>query len=125
MIARLNPIIRGWAAYYRTAVSSETFAALDHYLWKLTYKWAKHSHPNKPARWIIRRYLGTFCASHPSRRRRRCGAGRRAVIRAPPQAIAVSGSRGSVMTRFLLSCGPSAARHRRCRLVQRRTGSAR
>jgi RNA-directed DNA polymerase len=60
VIARLNPIIRGWAAYYRTVVSSETFTALDHYLWKLTYKWAKHSHPNKPTRWIIRRYFGTF-----------------------------------------------------------------
>src|SRR5262249_2747147 len=60
VIARLTPIIRGWAAYYRTAVSSETFAALDHYLWKLTYKWAKHSHPNKPTRWVIRRYFGTF-----------------------------------------------------------------
>ena len=60
VIARLNPIIRGWSAYYRTVVSSETFTALDHYLWKLTYKWAKHSHPNKPTRWIIRRYFGTF-----------------------------------------------------------------
>ena len=63
VIARLNPIIRGWSAYYRTAVSSETFTALDHYLWKLTYKWAKHSHPNKPTRWIIRRYFGKFCKS--------------------------------------------------------------
>ena len=60
VIARLNPIVRGWSAYYRTAVSSQTFSALDHYLWKLTYKWAKHSHPNKPTRWIIRRYFGTF-----------------------------------------------------------------
>ena len=40
VIARLNPIIRGWAAYYRTVVSAEVFSALDHYLWKLTYKWA-------------------------------------------------------------------------------------
>jgi len=60
VIARLNPIIRGWAAYYRTVVSSETFNALDHYLWKLTYKWAKHGHPNKPTRWIVRRYFGAF-----------------------------------------------------------------
>ncbi len=29
VIARLNPIIRGWAAYYRTVVSSEVFTALD------------------------------------------------------------------------------------------------
>ena len=67
VIARLNPIIRGWAAYYRTVVSSEMFVALDHYLWKLTYKWAKHSHPNKPKRWIVRRYFGTFNKSRQDR----------------------------------------------------------
>jgi RNA-directed DNA polymerase len=67
VIARLNPIVRGWSAYYRTVVSSQTFTALDHYLWKLTYKWAKHSHPNKPTRWIIRRYFGTFSKSRQDR----------------------------------------------------------
>ena len=67
VIARLNPIVRGWPAYYRTVVSSQTFTALDHYLWKLTYKWAKHSHPDKPARWIIRRYYGTFNKSRQDR----------------------------------------------------------
>lgn len=51
VIARLNPIIRGWSAYYRAVVSSEAFTALDHYLWKLTYKWARYSHPNKPTWW--------------------------------------------------------------------------
>lgn len=34
----LIPIIRGWAAYYRTQVSSEVFSALDDYMWKLLYK---------------------------------------------------------------------------------------
>jgi RNA-directed DNA polymerase len=63
VIARLNPIIRGWSAYYRTVVSSETFTALDYYLWKLTYKWARHSHQNKPTRWVIHRYFGKFCKS--------------------------------------------------------------
>jgi RNA-directed DNA polymerase len=57
---RLNPIIRGWAAYYRTQVSSETFSALDHYLWKLTYKWAIFSHANKPTSWVFARYFGKF-----------------------------------------------------------------
>ena len=40
VIRRLNPIIRGWAAYYRTQVSSQTFKALDQHLWKLTSRWA-------------------------------------------------------------------------------------
>ena len=50
VLARLNPIIRGWAAYYRAAVSSKIFSRLDTYMWRLTYKWAKHSHPNKSKR---------------------------------------------------------------------------
>jgi RNA-directed DNA polymerase len=57
---RLNPIIRGWAAYYRTQVSSATFTALDQYLWKLTYKWATFSHANKPTDWVVHRYFGMF-----------------------------------------------------------------
>ena len=60
VIRRLNPIIRGWAAYYRTQVSSETFGVLDHYLWGLTYKWATFSHANKPTSWVVPRYFGKF-----------------------------------------------------------------
>jgi RNA-directed DNA polymerase len=60
VLARLNPIIRGWAAYYRGAVSSRVFSRLDTYVWKLTYKWAKHSHPNKSKTWAVRRYFGKF-----------------------------------------------------------------
>lgn len=60
VIARLNPIIRGWAAYYRGVVSSELFSALDHHVWLLTYKWARHGHPNKSRKWVARRYFGKF-----------------------------------------------------------------
>jgi RNA-directed DNA polymerase len=60
VLKRLNPIIRGWAAYYRTQVSSETFKALDSYLWRLTLKWAKFSHPTKPTHWVFTRYFGKF-----------------------------------------------------------------
>ncbi len=53
VLARLNPIIRGWAAYYRAVVSSKMFSTLDTYMWRLTYKWAKYSHPNKSKTWIV------------------------------------------------------------------------
>jgi RNA-directed DNA polymerase len=46
VITTLNPVIRGWAAYYRTVVSKEIFSALDHYVWVLTYRWARRAHPN-------------------------------------------------------------------------------
>jgi RNA-directed DNA polymerase len=60
VLAKLVPITRGWAAYYRTVVSSKVFRSLDHYVWKLLYKWAKHSHGNKPGSWIVDRYFGKF-----------------------------------------------------------------
>jgi RNA-directed DNA polymerase len=60
VLQRLNPIIRGWSAYYRTVVSSRAFVKLDDYLWQLTYKWAKRGHQNKPNRWVVHQYFGTF-----------------------------------------------------------------
>ena len=67
VIGRLNPIIRGWANYYRDVVSSRTFSALDDYMWRLTYKWVLFTHPNKPRAWIIPRYFGQFNKSRRDR----------------------------------------------------------
>jgi RNA-directed DNA polymerase len=60
VVARLNPIIRGWAAYYRTVVSKKTFVHLDTHMWKLVMSWAKRRHPNKSSRWVVDRYFGAF-----------------------------------------------------------------
>ncbi|MFK0297557.1 hypothetical protein ACIQU6_44965 [Streptomyces sp. NPDC090442] len=29
-------------------------------MWRLTCKWAKHSHPNKSRNWVVTRYFGQF-----------------------------------------------------------------
>jgi RNA-directed DNA polymerase len=60
VLSRLIPIVRGWAGYYRSAVSSRTFTGLDHHLWTLVYKWASWTHANKPKSWIVARYFGKF-----------------------------------------------------------------
>ena len=60
VLIRLNPIIRGWSAYYRHAVSARVFNELDSHVWKLTYKWANFTHPHKGKRWITSRYFGAF-----------------------------------------------------------------
>jgi RNA-directed DNA polymerase len=60
VLATIVPIVRGWAAYYRCVVSKRVFTTLDDYLWKLTYKWATYSHPDKPKSWIVNRYYGRF-----------------------------------------------------------------
>jgi RNA-directed DNA polymerase len=67
VLATINPITRGWANYYRGVASSRVFAALDSYLWRLTYKWACHRHPDKPKRWVITRYFGRYHKSRQDR----------------------------------------------------------
>jgi RNA-directed DNA polymerase len=44
VLSTVNPIVRGWAAYYRGVAATETFHKLDGHLWRLTYKWATSPH---------------------------------------------------------------------------------
>lgn len=67
VLRKINPIVRGWAAFYRGVVSTETFHKLDRHLWRLTYKWAAFRHCGKSKRWVVTRYFGQF---HPTRRDR-------------------------------------------------------
>jgi RNA-directed DNA polymerase len=41
-------------------VSSDTFKALDDFTWKLIWKWATWTHPDKPKPWIATRYFGRY-----------------------------------------------------------------
>ncbi len=58
VIQRLNPIIRGQANYYRIGVASETFSALDNWMFQRQVRWVNHTHPNKPTHWKKERYWG-------------------------------------------------------------------
>lgn len=58
VLKTLNPIIRGWANYYRTVVSKATFNSLDHWMYGRCVRYAKHMHPLKPWKWIVDRYWG-------------------------------------------------------------------
>lgn len=60
VVRTLNPIIRGWSAYFRIGVSKAAFNALDFYVWQLAYKWAKHEHAHKSRDWVVHRYFGAF-----------------------------------------------------------------
>lgn len=64
LIQRLNPLIKGWATYYRGAVAKEIFADLDHFVWHRTWRWALRRHPQKSRSWVKDRYFGRF---HPRR----------------------------------------------------------
>lgn len=58
VIATLNPILRGWANYYKHGVSAEVFAYFDHRMVQMLIRWAKRRHPSKGPRWVVRRYFG-------------------------------------------------------------------
>ena len=56
IIATLNPLIRGWADYYKTVVSSAAFAHCDEILYAQLMSWALGKHPTRGKRWILNRY---------------------------------------------------------------------
>jgi RNA-directed DNA polymerase len=57
LIGMLNPVIRGWANFYRHVVSQEIYDKIDSAIWKMTWQWAVRRHPNKPLKWIKSKYL--------------------------------------------------------------------
>ena len=52
-------MLQGFSMYHRFAVSKETFAYIEHRLWTMLWKWAKRRHPNKPKKWIVKKYFAT------------------------------------------------------------------
>lgn len=60
VINYLNPILRGWANYYRHAVSARVFSSLDHYIWKAVFNWCRRRHPGKGKRWVVDKYFKTL-----------------------------------------------------------------
>ena len=57
-IALLNPIIRGWANYYRFSDAYHAFSKVDHVLWNQIWRWAlrRHNNNGKGKRWIYNKY---------------------------------------------------------------------
>jgi RNA-directed DNA polymerase len=58
ILNKLNPIIRGWANYFRTGVASEIFDSLDHWMFQKQDRYAKRTHPNKSQEWRYLKYWG-------------------------------------------------------------------
>jgi RNA-directed DNA polymerase len=57
-LRRLNPIIRGWANYFRTVVAKRTFSKLDEWMFHRAVRYARYSHPAKSWKWTSKRYWG-------------------------------------------------------------------
>ena len=60
VIRYLNPILRGWANYYRYGASKQAFSYFDHRIVMMLWRWAKRRHPNKGSKWVKRKYFTTL-----------------------------------------------------------------
>src|SRR5712692_10299280 len=59
LIDQLNPVIHGWALYYRTVVSKKQFATCDHHLVRMLWRKMTRKHPKKGAKWVKEKYWRT------------------------------------------------------------------
>jgi RNA-directed DNA polymerase len=57
LLRQLNPLIRGWANYYRHGAAKRTFDRLDNFVYRQLLRWAKRRHPDKSATWKQRKYF--------------------------------------------------------------------
>ena len=56
LIGKLNPIIRGWANYFRTCSAKQIFDWMSTQLYRKLCRWAAFRHPRKWPSWCYRRY---------------------------------------------------------------------
>ncbi len=57
VIWHLNPVIRGWANYYRHCAAKGTYSYVGHRQWQMLWSWARRRHPTKGLWWIKQRYF--------------------------------------------------------------------
>jgi RNA-directed DNA polymerase len=58
VLKRLNPILRGWANYFRIGVSKKAFKSIDHWMFKRCVRYVKSTHPTKSWKWWRSKYWG-------------------------------------------------------------------
>jgi RNA-directed DNA polymerase len=58
VLRKINPILRGWAAYFRHGVSSRTFSYLGNYAWIRMIRWIRMKQPSLIRKQVRARYYG-------------------------------------------------------------------
>jgi len=60
LLFQLNPLLRGWTAYFRHSASKRTFAYLDHFSWWRVARWLWKKHKRPSWKRLRRRYLRSW-----------------------------------------------------------------
>jgi RNA-directed DNA polymerase len=58
VLRSVNPVLRGWAAYFRYGASKRTFSYLGWYAWWRLLLWIRYKHPHLTWKQLRRRYYG-------------------------------------------------------------------
>jgi RNA-directed DNA polymerase len=59
LLRKINPILRGWTAYFRYAAAKRTFSYLEYYTWWRVVRWLRKKHPTLTWKALRRRYSAT------------------------------------------------------------------
>ncbi len=57
LLRRINPVIRGWCAYFQHGVSKRTFSYVDHFAFWRIVGWLNKRHPKLNKHTVVRRFL--------------------------------------------------------------------
>ncbi|MFI6086046.1 group II intron reverse transcriptase/maturase [Streptomyces sp. NPDC051217] len=57
VLRAVNPVLRGWAAYFRYGVSKKTFSYLGWHAWRRMNLWIRRKHPRMTWKQMRRRYF--------------------------------------------------------------------
>jgi RNA-directed DNA polymerase len=57
LLHQLNPLLRGWTAYFRHGVSKATFGYLRAFVWRRVVNWLRRKHHKRNWAWLRRRHL--------------------------------------------------------------------
>ena len=69
LLRQLNPVLRGWCAYFRHGVSKATFGYLQAFTWRRVTRWIRQRHHRNHVADLYRRFL----TARPGHRRPRTG----------------------------------------------------
>ncbi|TVQ43719.1 MAG: group II intron reverse transcriptase/maturase [Gloeocapsa sp. DLM2.Bin57] len=57
LIKAINPLLRGFANYYRGVISKETFSYIDYRVYKYLWNWCKRKHLKRRLKWVKNKYF--------------------------------------------------------------------
>jgi RNA-directed DNA polymerase len=65
LLRQLNPLLRGWANYFRNGAAERTFIGLSYYVHDQLWRWVSRRHPKKTQAWKHHQYFSA--AGQPRR----------------------------------------------------------